>query len=94
MKKVKTAKEPVRQITQGHVKMMRYIDDLIRTKDYQKAIKKLRKVEKHYLMSSGKYKDWTLEEQKKHDAINAEFASIIRIHPKAAKRDVLDYRIR
>jgi hypothetical protein len=69
--------EKVRQTTQGHVKMMRYIDDLIRTKDFQKAIKKLRRIEKHYRMPSGKYPDWTPEEQKKHDAINEEISSII-----------------
>lgn len=77
MKKVKTAKEPVRQITQGHVKMMRYVSDLVRTKVFQKAIKKLRRLAKHDQIPSGKYDDWTPEEQKRHDEINQELGSIV-----------------
>jgi len=73
----KKAEEPTRKVTQGHIKMMRYLDDLVRTKDFQKAIKKLRRLEKHHVMPAGMYKDWTPEEQKKHDAINNELSSII-----------------
>lgn len=82
----KKEKEPTRQITQGHIKMMRYIDDLVRTKDFQTAIKRLRKYGRYNVMPEGMYDDWTPEEQKKHDAINDELSSILDSYELLRKR--------
>jgi hypothetical protein len=80
MKAVNTgteAEKKKQKTTQGHVKMLRYLDDLVRSKDFQKAIKKLRRLEKKVEIPSGKYSEWTPEQQRKHDGINAELTSII-----------------
>ncbi len=90
---MKTAKEvktdvgnEIRKTTQGHTKMMRYISDLVRNKYFQRAIKKLRRTEKYFQIPTGYYKDWTPEQQKKHDEINQELASIISGYELLRKR--------
>lgn len=70
--------------TQGEVKMERYINDLIRNKDFQRKIKKLRKKSRKY--PEGMYDTWTKDEQEKHDRINREIGEIIDGYEKLRKR--------
>lgn len=63
--------------TQGHKKMLLYIDDLIRNKNFIRLIKRIKKLSKKSSSPAGMYSDWTPEEQKEHDRINDEFATII-----------------
>lgn len=63
-----------RKITQGHDKMIRYIGDLVRNKNFQMLLRRLRKYKRH---SEGMYQDWTPKEQKEHDRMNREIGSIL-----------------
>jgi|GEM_PF-4273262 len=72
--------------TQGHDKMLRYIEDLVRNKDFRKQIKRLRRLDKYTAIPKGHYQDWTSEEQKKHDYINDELGSIINGYELLRKR--------
>ncbi len=72
--------------TQGQAKMLRYIEDLIRNKQFKRLIKRLRNLSKLRTMPKGNYYDWTLEEQKKHDGINNELHSIAQGYEALRKR--------
>jgi hypothetical protein len=62
--------------TQGHQKMLRYIQELIRNKEFQKCLKRYRRLSK-VDTSKPYYQDWTPEQQKEHDRINDELGEII-----------------
>lgn len=62
--------------TQGHRKMLRYLQDLIRNKDFQRNLKRYRHLSKKD-MPEGMYQNWTPEQQQKHDYINKEIGEII-----------------
>lgn len=72
--------------TQGHDKMLRYIEDLVRNKEFRKQIKKLRSLGKYTKIPDGYYKDWSPEEQKKHNWIDNEVGSIINEYESLRKR--------
>lgn len=72
--------------TQGHIKMLRYIEDLIRNRDFKSVLKKLRRSSKNNDIPVGSYCDWTPEQQKKHDYINDELGSIIHGYELLRKR--------
>ncbi|MFM7088228.1 MAG: hypothetical protein ACKOW9_01700 [Candidatus Paceibacterota bacterium] len=76
-------KEYIPKKTQGEIKMERYIEDLIRNKDFLKKIKRLRKNTNY---PEGMYDTWTDEERQRHDYINKEFGEIIEEYKKLRKR--------
>lgn len=61
--------------TQGQRKMLRYLQDLIRNKDFQRSLKRYRRISK-IDMPEGMYPDWTPEQQKEHDRIDDELEEI------------------
>jgi len=72
--------------TQGHKKILLYIEDLIRNKNFIRFIKRIRRLRKQDPWPEGMYVDWTPEEQKKHDYINDEIGGIIADNEKLRKR--------
>ena len=72
--------------TQGEIKMMRYIEDLVRNKHFQRSLKRLRNSHKDISTPSGNYYDWPLKEQQKHDYINKELVEIINTYETLRKR--------
>jgi hypothetical protein len=85
MSDVMTKTDDVKE-TQGHDKMLRYIEDLVRNKEFRKQIKRLRSLGKYSATPDGYYKDWSPEEQKRHDWINDELGSIINGYESLRKR--------
>lgn len=82
----KKPKEKKEVYTQGHVKMLRYLQDIVRNENFKDVLKKLRKTDKKRQQPEGTYYDWTLKQQKEHDAINAELNSIIQGYELLRKR--------
>jgi hypothetical protein len=74
--------------TQGHEKMLRYIDDLVRNKNFRKDIKKLRQSWKKRddMFGGGAYYSWKPEQRKKHDEMNDSLHSIIQGYELLRKR--------
>jgi hypothetical protein len=72
--------------TQGHRKMLRYLQDLIRNKDFQKSLKRYRRLLNKGKMPEGMYPDWTPEQQKEHDQIDNELGSIFNEYEILRKR--------
>lgn len=72
--------------TQGHLKMLRYIEDLIRNKEFKKLLRRLKKLENKERILKGNYDEWAKEEQLKHDYINNEINSIIEGYENLRKR--------
>lgn len=62
--------------TQGHRKMLRYIQDLSRNKDFQGSLKRYNRLSR-IDRPEGMYPDWTPKQQKEHDYINKELGEII-----------------
>ncbi len=75
--------EEIPKKTKGEIKMERYIEDLIRNKEFQRKIKRLRKNDKHF---KGMYDTWTDEDKVKDDYINKELGEIINAYDKLRKR--------
>jgi hypothetical protein len=71
------------QKTQGEIKMERYIEDLIRNKDFLRSIRKLRKTDDS---PDGMYDTWTPEERAKSDYFNKEISDILDSYNKLRKR--------
>lgn len=69
--------------TKGELKMERYIDDLIRNKEFLSKIKRLRRNNKN---PDGMYDTWTNEEKANHEYINKELTEIIDAYNKLRKR--------
>lgn len=69
--------------TQGEVKMERYVNDLIRNKDFLRKIKKLRK---NNIYPKGMYDTWTKEEQENHDYVSKELNEILAGYETLRKR--------
>ncbi len=89
MKSVKIAEEGHSwPPTQGTNKMLRYIEDLIRNKNFRKDIKKLRQFEKkqNALDGSGNFDTYTPEQKKRHNDFNNEFDFIIKGYELLRKR--------
>jgi len=75
-------KEPVlnpKQITQGNIKIVRLIEDLIRNKIFLRLLKKvIKEQEKWYKkFEKGNYDKWTKKEKEEHDYWNKEAGEII-----------------
>ena len=68
--------------TQGEIKMERYIEDLIRNKDFLRKLKRLRKNHKY----EGMYDTWTEEEKKKRAYFDKEIGEILDAYNKLRKR--------
>jgi len=81
---MKTVNKP--EPTQGHIKMLRYIEDLIRNKNFKKQMKRLQSLQKYDTFPEGHYDTWTPDEQKRHDWINEELGSIIDGYESLRKR--------
>jgi len=71
--------------TQGHRKMLRYIQDLIRNKDFQGSLKRYRRLNK-VNMPEGMYPDWTPEQREESDRINKELFEIVNGYEVLRKR--------
>lgn len=67
------------KLTQGNNKMLRYVEDLIRNKNFQKDIRRLRRLNRKNedAFPKGAYDNWTIEQKKKHDDFNNECSDII-----------------
>ncbi len=76
-------KEYIPKKTQGELKMERYVEDLIRNKDFLRKLKRLRKTNKY---PEGMYDTWTEEEKAESDYINKELSEIIDGYNKLRKR--------
>ncbi len=63
--------------------MERYIEDLIRNKDFQKKIKHLKRNNKN---PKGMYDTWTAKEKAKNDYLNKELGEILDAYEKLRKR--------
>lgn len=73
--------------TQGHEKMLRYIQDLVRNEIFMKEFRKLIKLRnKYWGQSSGTYYDWTPEEQARHDQMNKELGYLSKEYERLRKR--------
>lgn len=69
--------------TQGETKMERYIQDLIRNKEFRRKIKRIRKLSR---TPTGMYDTWTAKERLEHDRINDELSEIISLYEQLRKR--------
>lgn len=69
--------------TQGEVKMERYIEDLIRNKDFKRKLKRLRKAHE---VIEGMYDEWPEDKKLEHDNINTEIGSILNEYEILRKR--------
>lgn len=72
--------------TKGREKMLRYINELIRNKNFKRLLKKLKSLEKYEKIPEGSYYGWTNAEKAKHDHINDELDSIIAEYENLRKR--------
>jgi hypothetical protein len=72
--------------TQGNEKMLLYIDDLVRNKNFIRSIKRVKRLQKKNRMPEGSYYTWTKEQQAEHDRINNEAGSVIEAYEKLRKR--------
>ncbi len=79
-------RQPERKVTQGHLKMMHYIEDVIRNKHFLKRLKQLRKSANPLDDTKGTYDGWTSEQKKRHDWVNKELGEIIGGYEKLRKR--------
>jgi hypothetical protein len=64
-----------RKTTQGEIKMNKYVEDLIRNKDFREKIKLL--IKKHRKFTSGDYNNWTDKEKQEHDEMNIKIGEIL-----------------
>ena len=71
--------------TQGRVKMLRYLEDLVRNVGFKRTIKRLLKYEKQEF-PSGNHRDWTPEQQKRGDYINHELSEIANEYERLKRR--------
>ncbi len=69
--------------TQGQQKLLRYLNDLIRNKQFLVLLKRLGRYEKQY---SGSYYEWSEKEKKRHDEINTQIGPIINDFVSLKKR--------
>lgn len=72
--------------TQGHDKMLLYLEELVRNKHFRMLGKRLRRLSRHKNLPEGKYDEWTNEEKKEHDYINNEIGSLIDEYERLRKR--------
>jgi hypothetical protein len=72
--------------TQGNKKMLRYIKELIRNKQFQKSLKRFRNFSNKSKMPEGTYEDWPSEQRKEHDYVNKELTSIYNEYEILRKR--------
>lgn len=70
--------------TQGEIKMDRYIQDLIRNKDFLRKMKNLRRANKKEPV--GMYDTWTEEQKQRSKDFNKEFTEILEQYEKLRKR--------
>ena len=63
--------------------MERYVEDLIRNKDFKISMKRLKKVDKN---PDGMYDTWTKKEKDKHDYVSKELSEIIDGYDKLRRR--------
>lgn len=80
------AKEYKIKETQGRKKMLLYLEELVRNKNFIKLLKKVKKQQKKNRMPEGMYVDWTPEQQKEHDYFNDEYCSIVDGYEMLRKR--------
>ena len=71
--------------------MRRYLEDLIRNRNFLRLIKKMRRTDKHR-PSTGGYYTWTTEEQKYHDYVNRELSDIIGGYERLRRRCLRLYK--
>lgn len=76
------------KLTQGNGKMLRYIEELIRNKNFQKDIRRLRRLNRKSEVSrpKGLYSTWTSEQKKKSDDFSNECSGIIEGYELLRKR--------
>ena len=83
---MKKDEQPARKTTQGHLKMMHHIEDVIRNKPFLKRLKQLRKSVSPLNKTKGMYDEWTDEQKKWHNWCNKELGEIIDGYEKLRKR--------
>jgi len=79
-------KQPKKEATQGHIKMMLHIEDVIRNEHFLKALEQLKQSVNLLDETKGNYDEWSVEQKKRHDWINKELGEIIREYERLRKR--------
>ena len=69
--------------TQGHDKMLLYLEELVRNKHFKVLAKRVRRLMKS---STRDYSDWTVAEKKEHEHVNSEISSILKGYEVLRKR--------